>query len=301
LIRVPVYLQLRACLSRLHILRRLRSSRLAPIGNYLQGLDRRLLRSFPPDVRLRNEFNLWAEKRLGESMESDHLWFTERTLNQMSISSADRILDLGCGEGWACRLMAARSDGPCAVVGLDIADEMVRRARAKSSQLAKVTFLCSSAERIPCRDRAFTKVLSVSAFYYFDHQEEVLKELLRVLEPAGQLFLLIALYKDLPDWLESARGLRVPVHAHSAEEYESMLRAAGWIGVQAQELVREGQPDSQDGGHNRALLISAQKPPIESAVLAGRSWLPPVQRETAAPARGWNDETSGQPSLSKSK
>jgi SAM-dependent methyltransferase len=228
-----------------------------------------MLRSLPPDVRLRHEFNLWAEKGLGESMESDHLWFTERTLNRMRISSADRVLDLGCGEGWACRLMAARSDAPCFVVGLDVADEMVLRARAKNSQLARVTFLCGSAERIPCRDRAFTKVLSVSAFYYFDHQEEVLKELLRVVEPAGRLFLLIALYKDLPDWLEVARALRVPVQAHSAEEYQSMLLTAGWIDVQAQELVQERQPDSQAGGHNRALLISAQTPPLKSAVSDG--------------------------------
>jgi SAM-dependent methyltransferase len=129
-----------------------------------------------------------------------------------------------------------------------------------------VTFLCGSAEHIPCRDKVFTKVLSVSAFYYFDHQEEVLKELLRVVAPAGQLFLLIGLYKDLPNWLATARGLRVPVHVRSAEEYKCMLRAAGWIHVQAQELVRERQPGSETSDHNRALLISAQRPALEGAL-----------------------------------
>jgi arsenite methyltransferase len=260
------YLRLRRYLSRLHILRWLHSSRFVPVGNLLLRLDRRLLRFFPPDVRLRHEFNLWAEKGLGESMEVDHLWFTERTLSRMGISSADRILDLGCGEGWACRLIAARLGDLCPVVGLDVADEMVRRARTKSSQFTKVSFLCGSAEHIPCREKVFTKVLSVSAFYYFEHQERVLRELLRVVVPAGQLFLLIALYKDLPNWHDSARGLRVPVHVRSADEYTSMLRAAGWMDVQAQELVRERHPSSKTGGHNRALLISAQRSALESAI-----------------------------------
>jgi ubiquinone/menaquinone biosynthesis C-methylase UbiE len=80
---------------------------------------------------LRHEFNLWAEKGLGEGMELDHTWFTETALSRMSISSADRILDLGCGEGWACRLVATRLGDLCALVGLDVADEMVRRARTK--------------------------------------------------------------------------------------------------------------------------------------------------------------------------
>ena len=263
------YLRLRAYLSRLHIFRRLHSSRFVPVRNFLQGLDRRVLRFFPPDVRLRHEFNLWAEKGLGKSMELDHMWFTERALSRMSICSDDRILDLGCGEGWACRLMAARLGDVGAVVGLDVADEMVRRARIESGQFTKVTFLCGSAEHIPCRDKVFTKVLSVSAFYYFDHQERVLKELLRVVAPAGRLFLLIALYKGLPDWLASAHGLRVPVHVRSADEYKSMLRAAGWMDVQAQELVRERQPGSKTSAHNRALLITAQRPSLESASETG--------------------------------
>lgn len=265
MIGFQLYLRLRPYLSRLHIHRRLLSWQFVPLGNFLLRLDRSLLRSFPPDTRLRHEFNLWAEKGLGESMEVDHLWFTEETLSRMSISSSDRILDLGCGEGWASRLIAARLGNPCPVVGLDVADEMVRRARIKSGQFANLAFLCASAEHIPCPEKFFTKVLSVSAFYYFDNQERVLREILRVVEPAGRLFLLIGLYKDLPNWLDSARALRVPVHVHSSDEYMLMLRSAGWTDVQAQEFVRPPKPGSKTDGHNRALLLSAQRPALQNA------------------------------------
>ena len=53
------------------------------------------------------------------------------------------------------------------VVGLDISDEMVRRARIKSTNIHNLAFLCGSAEHIPCENEVFTKVLSISAFYYF--------------------------------------------------------------------------------------------------------------------------------------
>lgn len=67
---------------------------------------------------------------------------------------------------------------------------MVRRARIKSANIENLAFLCGSAEHIPCGDQVFTKVLSASAFYYFEHQEKVLTELFHVVATEGQLSLL---------------------------------------------------------------------------------------------------------------
>jgi len=268
LVRVDDYLRLRQHLARLRITRRL-VLRLGPLRSFLDGLDRKLLRLYPADIRLRHEFNLWAEKGLGESMAADHAWFTERALDKMSLSPASRILDLGCGEGCASRLMAARSDGVFQVVGLDVSDEMVHRARIKSRQFERITFLCGSAEHIPCRDEVFTEVLSVSAFYYFENQGRVLKELFRVLAPGGQLLILVGLYKGVPDWRILARKLRVPVHVCSAVEYRSLLRSAGWVDVETQELVQACEPDRRTVDHERVLLISARRPWLAAAPTKG--------------------------------
>jgi len=280
MVHIHRYLRLRDYISQLHITRWLLGFVL--VRRFLVALDRWLLRLCPPDVRLRHEFNLWAENGLGESMELDHRWFTERTLSIMNLSSADRILDLGCGDGWACRLIAARLGDLCRVVGLDVSDEMVRRARSKSSRFERVTFLCGSAEHIPCRDKVFTKVLSVSAFYYFEHQEMVLKELSRVVAPDGQVFILVGLYKGLPNWLASTRQVSVPVHVCSADGYKSMFRAAGWMNVRTQELVRECQSGGKTGGHDRALLISAQRPALDSAIGASGA-----DRTSEVENQGW--------------
>ena len=58
------------------------------------------------DERLRQEFNQWAEQGRGEEMENHHISITQQTLAHMKLKPGDRVLDLGCGAGWASRLMA---------------------------------------------------------------------------------------------------------------------------------------------------------------------------------------------------
>ncbi len=53
----------------------------------------------------------------------------------MKLKPGDKVLDLGCGAGWASRLLAQAVNDPAnpgQVVGLDVSDEMIRRARAAS-------------------------------------------------------------------------------------------------------------------------------------------------------------------------
>jgi SAM-dependent methyltransferase len=258
-------LRLRRYVSRLQTVADVLALRLIAAGHSLPWLDRMLRRLYPPEVRLRHEFNRWAEKGLGAGMERDHLRFTERVLDTMNLSAVDRVLDLACGEGWACRLMAARLGRSGRVVGLDVSDEMVRLARTKSASFEQVTFLCGSAERIPCLDGCFTKVLSVASFIVFEHQEQVLDELFRVLAPEGELFILTYLYKDHPEWVRLAREIAweartgMSLRVCSAAEYKSMLKARAWGDVRTDEWLSDNRSGSEADGHDRALLIRARK------------------------------------------
>src|SRR5205807_3821562 len=97
MVRVNRYLMLREYLSSLPIARRLLAPRFAPgIRKLVRRVDRTVLRLYPAEVRLRHEFNLWAENGVGESMELDHLWVADKTLDRMALAPGQRILDLGC-------------------------------------------------------------------------------------------------------------------------------------------------------------------------------------------------------------
>ncbi len=84
------------------------------------------------------------------------------------------------------------------MVGVDIADEMIRQARAASKDFDNIMFVQGSATQIPWEENFFDKVLSVESFYYYPDQDRALGELFRVMAPHGRLFILINLYKDNP-------------------------------------------------------------------------------------------------------
>ncbi len=67
-------------------------------------------RTASADEQLRQEFNQWAEQGKGEEMEAHHISITEQTLALMKLKPGDRVLDLGCGAGWASRLIAKAVD-----------------------------------------------------------------------------------------------------------------------------------------------------------------------------------------------
>src|ERR1700709_728261 len=116
------------------------------------------------DERMRREFNEWAEAGKGEEMEGHHISITQQTLALMDLKPGDRVLDLGGGAGWATRLLAkavAGGERPGQVIGLDVSDEMIRRARANSKKQENAMFVLWSAEQRPRGEKYFDKRLFV--------------------------------------------------------------------------------------------------------------------------------------------
>jgi len=190
-----------------------------------------------PDEKLQREFNRWAQEGEGEKMERHHLNITEKTIRLMDLRPGERVLDLGCGSGWATRLLARLvSDGPEGfgqVVGLDVSDEMIRQARAASKDFENILYVWGSAQQIPWEENFFDKILSVESFYYYPDQDRALAELFRVLAPRGRMFILINLYKDNPYSLQWVDKLKVPVHVRSAVEYVELLKKHAFENVEA--------------------------------------------------------------------
>lgn len=60
------------------------------------------------DRALQQEFNQWAAAGRGDEMEDHHSDITDQTLALMDLQPSDRVLDLGCGTGWATRRMARK-------------------------------------------------------------------------------------------------------------------------------------------------------------------------------------------------
>ncbi len=194
----------------------------------------------PGDEKLREEFNCWAEQGHGEEMERHHSNIADQTIQLMNLQPGERVLDLGCGAGWAARILARAisggRNGSGQVVGLDVSDEMVRRARASSRDFDNILYVWGSASEIPWEDEFFDKVLSIESFYYYPDQSAALSEAKRVMAPGASFFILINLYKDNPYSLRWVDELKVPVHVRSEREYVELIREHGFQDVVAKRI-----------------------------------------------------------------
>ena len=147
------------------------------------------------DEQLRTEFNEWARAGKGESMEQGHRPVGEQAIARMNVPADARVLDVGCGSGWATRLLADyASQGR--VTGIDISDEMVRVAHESSTSHPNVDFEMASAERLPFEDNEFTHAFSMESLYYYEDIPGALSEIHRVLRRGGRFFAVVDLYRE---------------------------------------------------------------------------------------------------------
>lgn len=197
----------------------------------------------PIEEFIRQTYNNFASREGCEKQEIEHSDVAEQTLALMGLRPGERILDLGCGTGWATRRLAQRVF-PGKVVGVDISDAMVQCAEERSGPVTNVRFLRASAEDIPCADNCFDKVFSIESFYYYPDQGAVLDQLRRVLAPGGRFFICMFLYKDNPYAVRSQQAHKVPVCLRSAAEYVALISRHGFDAAETRFLPdRTPTPD----------------------------------------------------------
>ena len=95
-----------------------------------------------------------------------------------------RVLDLGCGFGWFCRW--ARQQGAARVLGIDVSEKMLARARADTDDPA-ITYTRADMERVALTPASFDLVYSSLAFHYVEGLDRLLGGVHRALVPGGHL------------------------------------------------------------------------------------------------------------------
>jgi demethylmenaquinone methyltransferase/2-methoxy-6-polyprenyl-1,4-benzoquinol methylase len=105
-------------------------------------------------------------------------------IGMLDIEHDDRVLDVGCGTGFATEGLLEVVDE---VHGLDQSPHQLEKAYAKFGKHGDVRFHLGDAERLPFEDDAFDVVWSSGSIEYWPNPVTALRELRRVCKPGGQV------------------------------------------------------------------------------------------------------------------
>lgn len=115
-----------------------------------------------------------------------------------ALRAGETVLDLGSGAGLDS-ILAARRVGPTGrVVGVDMTEEMVKKARANAfaAGVGNVEFRQGKADALPVEDGSVDVVISNGVFNLCPDKPKVLAELFRALKPGGRVQMADILLED---------------------------------------------------------------------------------------------------------
>jgi SAM-dependent methyltransferase len=130
-----------------------------------------------------------------------------------------RVVDLGCGFGWFSRW--ARENGAAQVLGLDISENMLARARAITSDPA-ITYAQADLEQLDLPIASFDVAFSSLTLHYIEDLARLLATVHRALVPGGRLIVSmehpIFMAPTRPGWSVDADGRRTwPLDSYKVE------------------------------------------------------------------------------------
>jgi SAM-dependent methyltransferase len=164
------------------------------------------------------------------------------------ICEGDVVLDLGSGAG-VDAFVARRSVGESGrVIGVDMTDAMIARARTNAAGLgySNVEFRLGEIERLPIEDDTVDVVISNCVLNLVPDKATAFAETLRVLKPGGHFCVSdIVATGNLPPGIRNAAALYVGCVAGAIPEadYAAVIRGAGFGDVRIVERKPIALPD----------------------------------------------------------
>ena len=146
----------------------------------------------------------WAKHAAGYERANARQW--RRFLELVPIRAADRVLDIGCGNGRSTCDVAGLAPAGSAT-GLDLSSAMLAVARSRAAQLGltNVRFERADAQVHPFDRAAVDLVVSAFGTMFFDDPVAAFGNLRGALVPDGRLAVLVWRDLALNEWVSAVR------------------------------------------------------------------------------------------------
>jgi ubiquinone/menaquinone biosynthesis C-methylase UbiE len=174
----------------------------------------------------------------------------ERPVARAQLRAGEAVLDLACGTGVVARV-AAKLIEPGRVTGLDLNAGMLAVARSVPNEGATISWMEGSALDLPFDAESFDVVLCQLGLQFFPDQPKALREIRRVLRPAGRTALSVygpiehtpgahAFVRALDTVLgNNASRIKRGEHSFASRgEIEALLHDAGFVTIEVRTVMQ---------------------------------------------------------------
>lgn len=142
---------------------------------------------------------IWDNLLTGETLER-----LKKIIDELAIRPGSFILDAGTGTGVLLPFLVEAAGPEGKVVALDIAEEMLARARAKNP--GNVEFVLADISCTPFREDTFDEIICNSCFPHVTDKPRALAEMARILKPGGRLVICHPMSREAVNDLHRSLG-----------------------------------------------------------------------------------------------
>jgi ubiquinone/menaquinone biosynthesis C-methylase UbiE len=142
-----------------------------------------------------------------------------------------KLLDIGCAEGIYLREISSFIDEG---IGIDIADNKIKRARQLVKQFKNLKFVSADFLDYPAKKEMFDIIFSTETLEHIPYIEKVLKKINKLLKPQGWLVISVPTDKEMlfyhyrGDWKKSSGHL----YNWSRKEFQKLLDGADFQAIE---------------------------------------------------------------------
>ena len=160
------------------------------------------------------------------------------SLSLLDIDPDDRVVDIGCGTGFATEGLLEHVDQ---VYGLDQSPHQLEKAYAKFGKRdGPVTFHLGDAERLPFKDDTFDVVWSSGSIEYWPNPVDAIRECRRIAKPGGQVLIVGPNYPRSSMFQRLADAIML---FYDEAEADRMFREAGFTEFEHVTMGPEYNPE----------------------------------------------------------
>jgi SAM-dependent methyltransferase len=169
--------------------------------------------------------------------------YAEITLDEVSLSNRDRVLDIACGTGIVARVARERLGDSGSVVGVDVSPDMLAVARAVAPS---IDWRVGEASALPLGDgEQFDVVVCQQGLQFFPDKAAAAAQMRRALANGGRVAVATWRSDDEIPFFRQLRGVAEQRLGNIADQrysygdataLEALLRGAGFLNVQCKTI-----------------------------------------------------------------